>query len=42
MSCAPHWATGITGTPVARASRATPVLATIGHWSGSRVAVPSG
>ena len=42
MSCVPHWATGITGTPVASASRATPVLATIGHSAGSRVAVPSG
>ena len=42
MSCAPQVATGTTGTPLARASRATPVLATIGHCSGSRVAVPSG
>src|SRR5262249_28573425 len=42
IRCAPHCATGITGAPVARASLATPVLATIGHRSGSRVAVASG
>ena len=42
MSCAPQCATGITGAPVVRASRAAPVLPTIGHRSGSRVAVPSG
>ena len=42
MTCAPQQATGITGAPVLSASLATPVLATIGHWSGSRDAVPSG
>ena len=40
-SWAPHIAIGITGAPVLSASRATPVLAFIGHWSGSREAVPS-
>src|SRR5450756_229124 len=42
MSCAPHWAIGITGARVARARRATPVRPAIGHRSGSRVNVPSG
>ena len=41
-SWAPHWATGITGQPVASAIRAAPVLPAIGHRSGSRVMVPSG
>ena len=40
-SWAPQIAIGITGAPVLSASRATPVLAFIGHWSGSREAVPS-
>jgi hypothetical protein len=38
----PHIAMGITGAPVARASRAAPVLPRIGHRSASRVVVPSG
>jgi hypothetical protein len=42
MSYVPQCATGITGAPVARASRAAPVLDTIGHRLGSRVAVDSG
>src|SRR5262249_45993643 len=42
ISWVPQCATGITGAPVVRASLATPVLATIGHRSGSRVAVASG
>ena len=37
ISCGPHWATGMTGAPVARATRAAPVLPTIGHSCGSRV-----
>ena len=38
----PTSTTGITGAPVASASRAAPVLPRIGHRSGSRVVVPSG
>ena len=41
-SWAPQCAIGITGAPVPSASRATPVLAFMGHRSGSREAVPSG
>ena len=39
---APHCDTGITGTPVSSARRAAPDLKAMGHWSGSRVSVPSG
>ncbi len=42
ISCAPQWATGMTGAPVISATRATPLLPVIGHRSGSRVSVPSG
>lgn len=41
-SLPPHWATGMTGALVSSATRAIPVLPAIGHWSGSRVRVPSG
>ena len=39
MSWAPQCATGIMGALVVRASRAALVLRTIGHRSGSRLAV---
>jgi hypothetical protein len=42
ISCGPHWAIGMTGTPESSARRATPVRAFIGHNCGSRVALPSG
>ena len=32
----------MTGTPVSSARRAAPDLNSMGHWSGSRVRVPSG
>ena len=38
----PHCATGSTTASVVSASRATPVRASIGHQSGSRVTEPSG
>jgi hypothetical protein len=41
-SCAPHWATGTTGAPVASARRAAPVLPRSGHMPGSRPMRPSG
>ena len=42
VAAVPQCATGMTGAPEVSASLATPVLATIGHRSGSRVAVASG
>src|SRR5262249_56104524 len=41
-SCGPHWATGMTGTPVVKATRAAPVLPVIGQRFRSLVIVPSG
>jgi hypothetical protein len=38
----PHTATGITGTPVASDSRATPVFPRVGEKSGLEVTVDSG
>ena len=42
ISCAPHCATGTTAVPLARASRAVPVLPRSGHIPGSSPIRPSG